>query len=99
TEVLASMQGGLGVELAREHGPDLVLLDLQLPDMSGTAVLDRLADDPATAEIPVAVVGADVPVQTVRQLLQQGIIGFLDKPIDVRGLLSLVDAVRAAKGA
>ena len=98
TEVLASMQGGLGVELAREHAPDLVLLDMQLPDMTGHAVLDRLAEDPATADVPVAVIGAEAPPQQVRQLLGRGVIGFLAKPIDVRGLLSLVDAVRAARG-
>ena len=60
--------------------------------------LDRLAEDPATADIPVAVVGADAPAQHVRQLLGRGVIGFLAKPIDVRGLLALVDAVRAARG-
>jgi PAS domain S-box-containing protein len=98
TDVLAAMQGGLGVDLAREHVPDMILLDLQLPDMTGSAVLDRLAEDPATADIPVAVVGADAPAQQVRQLLGRGVIGFLAKPIDVRGLLSLVDAVRAARG-
>jgi len=98
TEVLAAMQGGLGVDLAREHVPDMILLDLYLPDMTGNGVLDRLAEDPATAGIPVAAVGADVPAQHVRQLLGRGVIGFLAKPIDVRGLLSLVDAVRAARG-
>jgi CheY-like chemotaxis protein len=98
TEVLAAMQGGLGVDLAREHLPDVILLDLYLPDMTGNAVLDRLAEDPATADIPVAVVGADAPPQHVRQLLGRGVIGFLAKPIDVRGLLSLVDAVRASRG-
>jgi PAS domain S-box-containing protein len=98
TEVLAAMQGRLGVDLAREHLPDLILLDLQLPDMSGSAVLDRLAEEPSTAAIPVAVVGAEAPAQQVRQLLGRGVIGFLAKPIDVRGLLSLVDAVRAARG-
>jgi len=98
TEVLAAMQGGLGVDLAREHVPDVILLDLYLPDMTGDAVLDRLGEDPATADIPVAVVAADAPAQQVRQLLGRGVIGFLTKPIDVRGLLSLVDAVRASRG-
>jgi PAS domain S-box-containing protein len=98
TEVLAAMQGGLGVDLAREHVPDMILLDIALPDMTGSAVLDRLAEDPVTAGIPVAVVGADAPAQQVRQLLGRGVIGVLAKPIDVRGLLSLVDAVRAARG-
>ena len=45
-----------------------------------------------------AVIGADAPAQQVRELLGRGVIGFLAKPIDVRGLLSLVDAVRAAAG-
>jgi CheY-like chemotaxis protein len=98
TEVLAAMQGGLGVDLAREHVPDMILLDLYLPDMTGDVVLDRLAEDPATADVPVAVIGAEAPAQQVRQLLGRGVIGFLAKPIDVRGLLSLVDAVRAARG-
>ncbi len=98
TEVFAAMQGGLGVDLAREHVPDMILLDLYLPDMTGDIVLDRLAEDPATADVPVAVIGADAPPQQVRQLLGRGVIGFLAKPIDVRGLLSLVDAVRAARG-
>jgi PAS domain S-box-containing protein len=98
TEVLAAMQGGLGVDLAREHVPDMILLDLYLPDMTGDVVLDRLGEDPATSDIPVAVIGADAPPQHVRQLLGRGVIGFLVKPIDVRGLLSLVDAVRAARG-
>jgi CheY-like chemotaxis protein len=98
TEVLAAMQGGLGVDLAREHVPDMILLDLYLPDMTGDVVLDRLGEDPATSDIPVAVIGADAPAQHVRQLLGRGVIGFLVKPIDVRGLLSLVDAVRAARG-
>ena len=51
------MQGGLGLELARDHRPDLILLDLHLPDMEGIEVLKRLrADDP---ESPIVVLTAD----------------------------------------
>ncbi|HXQ61731.1 MAG TPA: PAS domain S-box protein [Acidimicrobiales bacterium] len=96
-ELLAAMHGGLGIELAREHLPDLILVDLHLPDMPGTAVLDRLGEDPATAAIPVAVVGSDAAAHEVRRLLGRGVVGFLTKPFDVRALLSLVDAVRAAR--
>jgi CheY-like chemotaxis protein len=96
-EVLAAMQGGLGIELAREHLPDLILLDRHLPDMSGSAVLDRIGDDPATAAIPVAVVGSDATAREVRELLGRGVVGFLTKPFDVRALLALVDAVRSAR--
>ncbi|HVC71844.1 MAG TPA: PAS domain S-box protein [Acidimicrobiales bacterium] len=96
-ELLAAMHGSLGVELAREHMPDLILVDLNLPDMPGTAVLDRLGEDPATAGIPVAVVGGDAAAHEVRQLLGRGVVGFLTKPFDVRALLSLVDAVRSPR--
>jgi PAS domain S-box-containing protein len=96
-ELLAAMHGALGVELAREHMPDLILLDLHLPDMPGTTVLDRLGEDPATAAIPVAVVGSDSAAHEVRELLGRGVVGFLTKPFDVRALLSLVDAVRSAR--
>jgi PAS domain S-box-containing protein len=98
TEILAAMQGGLAVELAREHVPDMILLDLRLPDMTGNALLDRLSEDPATADIPVAVMATDAPTPEARQYLERGVMGFLAKPIDVRGLLSLVDTVRAARG-
>jgi PAS domain S-box-containing protein len=98
-ELLAAMHGSLGVELAREHMPDLILVDLHLPDMPGTAVLDRLSEDPTTAGIPVAVVGGDAAAHEVRQLLGRGVVGFLTKPFDVRALLSLVDAVRSTRAA
>ena len=69
------MHGGLGVDLAREHMPDLVLVDLDLPDMAGTAVLERLGEDPATAGIPVAVVSGDAAAHEVRELLRRGVVG------------------------
>jgi PAS domain S-box-containing protein len=96
-ELLAAMHGGLGIELAREHMPDLILVDLHLPDMPGTAVLDQLGEDPTTAAIPVAVVGSDAAAHEVRQLLGRGVVGFLTKPFDVHALLSLLDAVRSAR--
>ncbi|MHB8330321.1 MAG: hybrid sensor histidine kinase/response regulator, partial [Acidimicrobiales bacterium] len=97
-EVLSAMQGRLGLDLAREHRPDLILVDLHLPDMPGTAVLERLGEDEATAGIAVAVLSAEVPAHQMRRLLGRGVAGHMAKPIDVRALLSLVDAVRAASG-
>jgi len=95
-ELLAAMQGSLGIELAREHLPNLVLVDLHLPDMPGTAVLERLAEDPATAALPVALVGTGADGD-VRPLLARGVVGILNKPLDVLALLCLVDAVRSGK--
>ena len=97
-EILAAMHGGLGVDLAREHHPDLVLLDLDLPDMAAASVLERLGADAATSRIPVAVLSADASPLEVRELLRRGVAGHLAKPLDVRALLSLVDAVAAARG-
>lgn len=95
-EVIAAMQGRLGLELAREHQPALVLLDLHLPDMDGEQVLQRLRDDPATASIPVVIVSADATPGQVQRLLSAGALAYLTKPIDVREVLRyLDDAVKA----
>ncbi len=90
-EVVAAMHGRLGLELAREHHPVLVLLDLHLPDLGGEQVLQRLRDDPATASIPVVIVSADATPGQIQRLLSAGAAGYLTKPIDVRELLRLVD--------
>jgi signal transduction histidine kinase/CheY-like chemotaxis protein len=90
--VLSAMQGGLGLELAHQHLPDLILLDLHLPDIPGDQVLHRLRADPATRSIPVIVVSADATPGQIRRLLEAGASDYLTKPIDVRRLLEVVDA-------
>ena len=83
-------QGSGGVELARELHPDLILLDLHLPDMPGEQVLAAIRGDPEIAETPVVIVSADAsPVQTKR-LLAAGANGYLTKPFDVDQLLAAV---------
>jgi signal transduction histidine kinase/ActR/RegA family two-component response regulator len=88
--LLSAMQGGLGVDLARQHHPDLVLLDLNLPDMSGGEVLRRLQNDPQTKDIPVIVISADATKDRVRSLLAAGATAYLTKPLNIRGLLDVV---------
>jgi CheY-like chemotaxis protein len=85
------MQGSLGLELARSQHPDLVLLDLNLPDMSGVEVLRRLRADPVTASIPVIVISADATGNQVERLRQEGAADYLSKPFDVGRFLALVD--------
>ena len=82
-ELLAAMQGTLGLDLAREHRPDLILLDLHLPDVDGEEVLARLRAEPETAAIPVVVVSADVTPGRLERLLASGADDYLPKPIDV----------------
>jgi PAS domain S-box-containing protein len=90
-DVVAAMYGRLGLELARQHHPAIVLLDLHLPDLGGEQVLQRLRDDPATASIPVVIVSADASPGHVQRLISAGATAYLTKPIDVRELLRLVD--------
>jgi signal transduction histidine kinase len=90
--VLSAMQGGLGLDLARQHRPDLILLDLHLPDIPGDEILHRLRADPETRDIPVVIVSADATEGRIRRLKEAGALEYLTKPIDVRRLLEFVDA-------
>jgi signal transduction histidine kinase/ActR/RegA family two-component response regulator len=95
--LIPAMQGRLGVELARQHRPVLVLLDLNLADISGEDVLRMLRDDPATAHTPVAIISADAMPRQAQRMLAAGATAYLTKPIDVRQLLELVDASLASR--
>ncbi len=96
--LLPAMLGRLGLDLAREHRPDLVLLDLHLPDMSGEELLARLRADPATRDIPVIVLSADATLGQVERLLADGARAYLTKPLDIGEFLALVDDVLAPGG-
>jgi PAS domain S-box-containing protein len=96
-DLYAAMSGSLGLELAAERTPDLVLLDLHLPDMPGTEVLQRLRENPATADVPVVVVSADATSTTVRQMRASGVLAYLTKPIDVQELLRVVELVASGE--
>jgi signal transduction histidine kinase/ActR/RegA family two-component response regulator len=91
--LLTAMRGHLGMDLARRHHPNLILLDVHLPDMRGDEVLRWLKDDPATREIPVVVVSADAMREQEERLLATGARAYLTKPLDVRYFLHVVDAV------
>jgi PAS domain S-box-containing protein len=89
--VLPAMQGRLGLDLAREHQPALILLDLHLPDITGHEVLHRLRADPETRHIPVVVISADATPGQVDRLLAAGAQAYLTKPLDVKILLAVLE--------
>jgi len=91
-DLVSAMQGGLGVELARERAPSLVLLDLHLPDMSGEEAMRQLRDDPRTSEIPIIVTSAEATPGSIRRILANGANAYLTKPLDVHEVLEIVDA-------
>jgi signal transduction histidine kinase len=90
-EIIPAMQGRLGLDLARDHLPMLILLDLHLPDIAGDDVLQQLRRDPVTANIPVVMVSADASPGQVQRLMNTGALAYLTKPIDVNELLNILD--------
>jgi CheY-like chemotaxis protein len=91
--LLAAMQGSIGLDLARKHGPDLILLDLNLPDMHGNEVLARLRQEALTKEIPVVVISADATQPQIERLLNAGARAYLTKPLNVKDFLHVIDDV------
>ncbi|MCV4341472.1 ATP-binding protein [Pseudomonas capsici] len=90
-QLLSSMQGQLGLDLARQHAPQLILLDVNLPDLTGRDVLQRLRQSPSTANTPVLMITADASDKTHRELRQAGATAILTKPIQVPAFLAHLD--------
>jgi two-component system cell cycle response regulator DivK len=85
-----------GIRIARERQPDLVLMDIQLPGMSGIDALKALRADPATAGMPVVAITASVMQQDRQQIVSAGFDGFIEKPVNLKNLLETVQ--QAVKG-
>ncbi len=96
-ELVTSIQGSIGIDLATQLRPDLVLLDLHLPDIPGEEVLQRLRTDPRLSETKVVVCSADASPSIVARLLAQGADAYLTKPIDLTDLFTIVAKVRAGE--
>jgi two-component system, cell cycle response regulator DivK len=80
----------LGVELARHHIPQLILMDIQLPGMDGLTALGQLRADPVTAKIPVIALTAFAMQDERQRFRSAGFDGYLVKPINIRELLEVV---------
>jgi signal transduction histidine kinase/ActR/RegA family two-component response regulator len=93
--IVTAPQGRLGLDLAAADPPQLVLLDLHLPDMTGAQVLRHLKATRATAGVPVVIVSADATPGQVRRLRSIGASGYLTKPVHVPDILALLDAIAA----
>jgi two-component system, cell cycle response regulator DivK len=87
---LEASTGGEAVDLAVEHTPDLVLMDIQLPDVDGVDVLRRLRTDDRTAAIPVLAVTAQAMQGDRERFLAAGFDGYISKPVNVGELLGTV---------
>lgn len=89
-DVLSTPRGKIAIELAREHHPDLILMDLQLPDLSGLDATRRLKADEATKDIPVIAVTAFAMAGDAQKALDHGCDAYVAKPIVLRDFLDLI---------
>jgi two-component system cell cycle response regulator DivK len=88
-----------GIQLAREHKPDLILMDIHLPGISGIEALKVLRAEATTAGIPVIAVTASVMQQDRKQITEAGFDAYVGKPINLKEFLDAVRAALDRKGA
>ena len=96
-EVLSAEGGVEGIEAARVHAPDLVLMDVQMPGMDGITVLRRLRAEPRTAALRVVALTALAMKGDAEQLRAEGFDGYLEKPIRYKEFLASVAALLQGK--
>ncbi len=97
-ELQTAPSGSLGLDLARGSRPDLLLLDIHLPDIVGFEVLARLRADPATRALPVVAVTAQAMPEDVKRVLAAGFDGYLAKPLDLASFDALLERMLAPRG-
>ena len=88
---LEAVTGGDGVRMAIEHMPDLILMDIQLPDIDGIRALQLIREQPALNAIPVLAVTASVMPEDQHKIASSGFDGFVSKPISIRPFMEAVE--------
>jgi PAS domain S-box-containing protein len=89
--LLSAADGNLGIELARNNQPDVILMDINLPDISGSEALKILRADPATTHIPVIALSANAIPRDIENGLAAGFFRYLTKPIKVNEFMDALD--------
>ena len=97
--LLTATEGRLGLALARDRRPDLILLDLHLPDMEGEDVLRQIRQDPDLRQTAVIVLSAEADTDLPARMRAAGAQGYLMKPLDFPQFFALVDATLSEGGA
>jgi signal transduction histidine kinase/ActR/RegA family two-component response regulator len=100
-KLLTAIDGHLGIELARAYQPDIILMDINLPGISGFGALEVLRRDPTTAHIPIMALSANAVPRDIQRGLEAGFFRYLTKPIKVREFMDALDValVHAAESA
>jgi PAS domain S-box-containing protein len=89
--LLSARDGNLGIELARANQPEVIVMDINLPGISGIEALKILREDPATAHIPVVALSANAMPRDIEKGLQAGFFRYLTKPIKVNEFMDTLD--------
>jgi len=92
-KMLGATTGRIGIALARDHHPDMILMDINLPGISGIETLNLLRDDPKTADIPVIALSANAMPSDIEKGLQGGFFRYLTKPVKINELMNVFDDV------
>ena len=96
-ELISARTGQAGCAFARSRFPDLILLDLNLPDISGVEVLHTLKASAITRRIPVIVISAETNKEQIERLLIRGVDECLAKPFDVDDFFRAIEAVKSRR--
>jgi two-component system cell cycle response regulator DivK len=90
-QTIEAQTGGDGVRLARERRPDLILMDIQLPDIDGIEALRRIRADAALDVVPVVAVSASVMPEDKQKIVTSGFDAFVSKPINLKQFVETVE--------
>ena len=89
--MLSARDGHLGIALAHTHLPDVILMDINLPGISGTRAMKILREDPATAHIPIIALSANAMLRDIEKGLEAGFFRYLTKPIKINEFMNALD--------
>jgi len=89
--LLTAIDGHLGIQLARAYQPDVILMDIKMPGISGFGALKILREDPVTAHIPVMALSANAIPRDIERGMEAGFFSYLTKPIEVREFMNALD--------
>jgi len=90
--LLSAADGNLGIEFARAYQPEVILMDINLPGISGIETMKILRADPSTAHIPIIALSANAVPRDIEKGLEAGFINYLTKPIKVNHFMNALDA-------
>ncbi|WP_233523025.1 ATP-binding response regulator [Peribacillus saganii] len=89
--LISAENGRDGIKIASQEKIDLILLDINLPDISGEAVFERLKKDSVTRQIPIIALSANAMENDIKRALEKGFISYLTKPLDIQEFLNILN--------